>query len=393
MAMDDFRREIYNCIHCGECKVGPRSQMPICPSGEKTGSNTTYACGLIDLARSLTEGKAQWSDSSIRNAIYDCMACGACLERCNPQVGIRTSDVFRELKAEFVRREQGPPTASVQVLEALAKVGNLFGRPRHEILRWADGLDVSVARPGSEVVFFVGCYEAFDPQTGFIARAVANLLNKADVNWGVLGKAEVCCGYPALELGDEKLFRRLVTESVEKIHAIGPRRVIVACACCYGVMVKDWPQVVQLDFEVLHVSQFVLSLVREGRLRIRGHLDERVTFHDPCHLGRRGGKVYDAPRELLESIPGVKLEEMPRNRDESWCCGAGGCMNLYSFDYARATAAERLREAKQNDAEALVVPSCPICYSNFSSVAGPRVKLKDLSDMLDKVTCSPGATS
>jgi Fe-S oxidoreductase len=370
MTLEEFRRDIYACIHCGECKVGPRSQMPICPSGERTGYNTTYACGFIDLARSLLEGKAEWSDSGIRNAIYSCMACGACLERCNPQVGIRTSDVFRELKAEFVRREQGPPIASAQVLESLAKVGNFFGQPRHEILQWADGLQVSEVRPGNEVVFFVGCYEAFDPQTSFIARAVTNLLNKAKVNWGVLGKAEVCCGYPALELGDEKLFRRLVRENIEKIHTIGPRIVVVACACCYGIMVKDWPQVLPLKFEVLHISQFALDLVREGRLKIRGKLDERVTLHDPCHLGRRGGRVYDAPRDLLQAIPGVKLEEMPRNRDESWCCGAGGCMNIHSSDYAQATAGERLREAARTEAETLVVPSCPICHSNFrSSVA------------------------
>lgn len=388
MCLEDYKTDVYACIHCGECKLGPRSQMPICPSGEASGFNTTYSCGFLDLARSLLEGKAEWNDPGVLNAVYSCLACGACFERCYPQLAIRTTEVFRALKAEFVERGFGPPPKASEMLRSLAHTGNFFGQPRSRIMGWAEGLNVRQAAAGTEVIFFVGCYEAFDPERAFIARAAASLLNKCGSDWGVLGECEVCCGFPALELGCRKEFGELATENIEKISALRPKLVVTACACCYGVMGQEWSRVGALDFEVLHISQFLLRMVREGRLRVKAKVNERVTFHDPCHLGRRGGSVYEPPRELLKAIPGLELREMERSREESWCCGAGGCVNVCFPDTASSTAAARLAEAAQTGASSMVVPSCPICYSNFAALSpgGRKIELRDLCEMLDKVT-------
>lgn len=388
MSLEDYKREIYGCIRCGECKVGPRSQMPICPSGEKYGFNSFYPSGYLDIAKALLDGKIDWKDSSVRDAIFRCLGCGACYERCFPQVGIKTTEIFTSVKSELVRKGDGPPSPFTDILEALKRTGNYFGQPREKITQWTEGIGVKKGDQDTEVLFFVGCYEAFDPETTFIGRAVANVLNKMGVNWGLLADDEFCCGFPPLSVGCRDEFARLARENIKRINELKVKTVVVACACCFGTMKNDWPWVAPVNFEVVHISQYMLKALKNGRLKITGKIDKRVTFHDPCHLGRMGGGVYDEPREVLRAIPGITLVEMERNRDESWCCGAGGGATVCFPDMAHETATTRLHEAAESGADLMVIPSCPICYNHFVTAPGrdKKIEFRDLSHMIDEVT-------
>jgi Fe-S oxidoreductase len=386
MQLADYSKEINGCFRCSECKIGYRSQMPICPSGAHFEFNSYYAAGRLDIAGALIEGTVEATEPSLADPVFSCLSCGACEAKCYPQMAINTTEIFRAMKAELVDSGNEPPPLFAAVLEALRDTNNYYGQDPSRRMDWAEGLDVKKADADTELLFFVGCYGAFDPVTLFTARATANLLNKSGVNWGVLDDEEFCCGLPVLDVGYRDEFTRLASHNIRKINASGVKTLITSCASCFGTMQKDWPHAEKLGFDVVHSSQFLLEAIREGNLTVNGAMEKTVTLHDPCHLGRLGGDVYAEPRELLQSIPGVVLHEMERNRDEAFCCGAGGQCNSCFPDMALGTATARLEEAANTGVDAMVIPSCPICYNNFSTVPpGERgVDLIDLTQMVDE---------
>jgi Fe-S oxidoreductase len=386
MVLENYRKDIYGCIKCGECRIGFNSQKIICPSGDKHGFNSYYALGRMDIAKGLLDGKLEWSDKTLPERVFTCRGCGACYEMCYPQTGNRTKEIFRVLKAEFVKRGFGPPAKFDPVLKASKEYDNYFGQPQRKRLEWAEGLDVKRVTQKTDVLFFVGCYEAFNPTTTFIARATANLLNKSGASWGILGEEEICCGHPFLEVGCEDEFERLARENIEKINATGIKTLLVSCSCCYSTIKNDWPKVGKLNFEPIHTSEYLLKLIKEDKLKVTRRFDKKLTIHDPCHLGRYCD-VFEEPREVLGAIPGVDLMEMQRNRKESYCCGAGGSVNACFPDWATETATTRLEEATATGSELVVIPSCPICYDNFSTaLPDVEIGISDLADLLDKVT-------
>jgi len=363
--------------------------MPICPSGEHFNFNSYYASGRLDIASAIVEGTVNAAEPSLANAVFSCLSCGACDAMCYPQLALRTTAIIRAVKAELVDSGSGPPARFTPVLESLQETNNYFGKDQSRRMAWADGIDVKGADAETEVLFFVGCYGAFDPDTLSMARATASLLDKSGVSWAVLGDEEFCCGLPVLDVGCKDEFARLAGHNIQKLNETGVKTVITSCASCFGTMKKDWPTVANLRFDVVHISQFLLQAVRGGKLTVNAGLEKVVTFHDPCHLGRLGANVYEEPRKLLQSIPGIVLHEMTRNRDEALCCGAGGQCNVCFQDMALDTATARLDEAANTAAEAMVIPSCPLCYNNFLMVPpnNRKVGLLDLTQMMDEV-CS-----
>ena len=231
------------------------------------------------------------------------------------------------------------------------------------------------------MLYFVGCTYAYDPSLQPVARATAEIMEAAGVDFSIMGPEEVCCGSPVQKVGDRELFSKIAKENIEKINELGVDRVVVSCAGCYSTLAVDYEKEGDMRFEVVSAVEFISELVDKGRLRLKDSGETRaVTYHDPCHLGRRSAPVdntpcfmpsqgvYDAPRMLLEALPGVVLREMKRIREYTWCCGAGGGLKSAFPEVALWAAGERIGEARESGAATLVT-ACPWCEANLSDAA------------------------
>ncbi|MFC2032799.1 (Fe-S)-binding protein, partial [Chloroflexota bacterium] len=224
---------------------------------------------------------------------------------------------------------------------------------------------------------------------------VLKLLIKAGVDINILGEQEKCCGNPSLRMGDQAEFIAFAKENIKKFNELGVKKVVCTCPFCYSTFRRDYPEVGEkMNFEVTHILEFVGQLIKEKKLRPRKVKKLTVTYHDPCHLGRIGSNgvsgtgaftgMYDIPRNILQSIPGVRLVEMERIKDDSLCCGAGSWMKNAYPDFAQWTATERITEARTTGAEALVT-YCPHCEENFGDIlksSGNDMKLYNLLDLV-----------
>ncbi|MBM3132976.1 MAG: (Fe-S)-binding protein, partial [Chloroflexi bacterium] len=251
---------------------------------------------------------------------------------------------------------------------------NVFGAIPDRRARWASGLDLP--RTG-DAVYFAGCHASYPKAE--IARSSIAILRKAGINVAYLGENEWCCGVVQFHDGSTAIAAEMARHNVEALKASGAQRVITACAECYKSLKIEYPAILgKLPFEVMHTSELMAELVSSGKLELRQGLHERkMTFHDPCQLGRYC-KVYDPPREILRHIPGVELVEMLRHRGNAWCCGNGADM-VHSMDseLAAQIAGDRIAEARETGAE-VIVSACPRCEASLER-AGNGMKVYDLS--------------
>jgi len=363
--LQDYLEMVSSCVRCGSCRVAYRQSLPSCPSGDKFGFDSYYAMGKMEIARSLLEGRLDWSEKTAER-FYRCLLCKQCEAHCYPLIGLKPTEVFLEVRRELVSRGLGPPAELKPMVQSVKDYDNPFVKPKKERGKWAADLPyVKKADQTTEVLFYVGCALEFDPTSVFIARATVSLLNKAGVHWGIMSEDEVCCGFPVMELGCEEDFKRLAEENVNRINQLSSVKTIVtSCPGCFNTMKNEWSRYGKLNAKPVHITEYLLFLVKEGKLKISGEYKKKVTLHDPCLLGRYNG-IYDEPREILGLIPGVELVEMQRSREEAWCCGAGGGTLMASPEWASEVATERLEEAIGTGASVMVVPSCPTCNLNF----------------------------
>jgi len=242
----------------------------------------------------------------------------------------------------------------------IQKNNNPFGEKFVFRTKWAEGIDLPEK---GEALYFPGCYAAYKyPQ---VARATVNICKSLGYSVAYLAEREVCCGTHFLWDGETRMARTWATRLSRVITEAGAKRVIVSCADCYRSLKVDYPALLgELSFEVLHISQVLAALLMENKIRFKKPVTGKVTYHDPCRLGRLGGGIYEPPRDVLRAIPGLELVEMPRRRRWAWCCGGGGLVVLNAFpDFARWTASQRLAEAKVV-ADTLVT-ACAHCVVNL----------------------------
>jgi len=363
MALEDLKSQIYHCSKCGACRVAYRQSLPTCPAGEHFGFESYFSIGKNAIARAILEGDLEWNEKTA-DRVYNCTLCGACDAHCYAAMGLHPLETYMEMRRELVKRGLGPPPQVKPLVDSTKKNDNPFMANNKNRGKWLKKKEEKKIKQGQEVLFFVGCSLEFDATANSIAKATASIMDKAGVDWGVLGEDEVCCGFPVYELGEEEEFARLAKKNVETINKLGVKTIVASCTACQMVMKKLWSKYAQLEPEVLHITEFALRLLKEDKLKIKKEYKKKITVHDPCMLGRYTG-VYEEPRELLKMIPGIELVEMERNREEAWCCGAGGSQVLCNPEWSSETASSRLEEAIDAGAKELVVPSCPTCMMNF----------------------------
>jgi len=320
--------------------------------------------------------------------IWRCTTCGRCPSHCprgveQIEVGVAIRRIATAYDV-FPSSVSGVATAGV----SLASAGNPLGEERETRDSWASALSLKPFTEGMEVLFFVGCYYSYDPRLQKVAVATANLLKKAGVDFGILGSKESCCGESIRKTGNEEVFKSLAKENIKHFIDKGVKRILVSSPHCYHTFKNEYPEFM-VHFEVVHISQFLAELMEEGRLELgeelKAEFKKKVTFHDPCYLGRHNG-IYDQPRDVLKKLPGLELVEMPDSREDSLCCGGGGGRIWAETPKEERFSDLRVAQAREVGAEVLAT-SCPYCISNFeeSRLAmedGGALEIKDITELI-----------
>jgi Fe-S oxidoreductase/nitrate reductase gamma subunit len=343
------------CTTCGRCNA-------VCPAhaAGKTLRPREVILGLRaagDTATATAQSSAAFVDHVPEAMLWSCTTCVACNEVC--PVGIDIVGKIVEGRRGLV--ESGSvPGAAVDVFDSTALQGNPYGKTAHDRLAWASGLDVPVAQEDEPIalLYWVGCAGSFDPDGQAVSRAMIKILQHLGIQYHVLGQQECCTGDPARRLGEEGLFQQLARHNIAHLQRHAVRRVLTHCAHCFNTFKNEYPAL-GAQFTVEHHSQFLARMIRQGRLRLPGGHAGTVTFHDPCYLGRGNGETA-APREVLGALRRLRLREMPRNRTQSFCCGAGG--GAMWLDLPGQVRIETLRAAEAAATGATTVATgCPFC--------------------------------
>jgi Fe-S oxidoreductase len=302
------------------------------------------------------------ADARLAERIFQCTSCGACEVVCHSDIKIPF--LWEDVRNWLNLQGLGPMGAHRAMYQRITKLKNPFNEPTENRDKWLPP-DIELASK-PEVVFFAGCTESYRKQD--LARASVRVLARAGVPFTLLGKDEWCCCSPLLRTGQRDVVEEFVRHLVDSLRKIGCRELVTTCSGCYVTISRDHSQILGgLPFKVYHLSQYVERLLKKGKIQLTKPVKKKVTYHDPCHLGRHG-KVFDPPRKVLGSIPDLKLVEMPRNRENSRCCGAGGGMKAAFKDIAESIASGRVKEAKEVGAE-LIVTNCPFCVYNLNDGA------------------------
>ena len=238
-----------------------------------------------------------------------------------------------------------------------------------------------------EILYYPGCYLSYDPRLKKVAVATANILNKAGVSFGILGSRENCCGEGIRKAGDEELFRHLAKENIKTFIDQGVKKILVSSPHCYNTFKKEYPEFM-VHFEVVHIVQYLFQLIKEGRLKLTGEYRKKVTYHDPCYLGRHNG-IYDEPRDVMLKINALELTVMAESREESFCCGGGGGRIWMDTPKGERFSDLRVEQAAETGADVLVT-SCPYCIANFedsmlSRKNGDVFEIKDITEIIQEV--------
>ncbi len=317
---------------------------------------------------------------------YECTICGQCKTVCPAHLD--TISMWENMREFLVANGLAPLPAHEQIIKSIENYDNPWMQPRTQRSRWSRKIEKDIEikdalKEKCEVLYFVGCTAAYDPSIRDMALNTARVLSAAEVDFGTLGNEEGCCGSTLLRTGLKTSAKKVAIGNIEKFERSGAQTILTSCAGCYKTIRQDYPRVGKVNARIIHVSQFIAGLIESGRIVPVKRQNMVVTYHDPCHLGRHNG-IYDEPRKIIESIPGVKLVEMERTREESRCCGAGGGVKTAFPELAQRISQLRIEDAERTGAR-LLVTSCPFCYQSLQTgieSRGSRLKLVDLTELL-----------
>jgi Fe-S oxidoreductase len=389
MVLDQVKEWLYGCTHCGTCKGVLDIFAPACPAGEMYRLESYYPSGKMLIARGVSNGILDLTDEEILKRVYACTGCLSCEQQCQVYHHQHIFEVVQALRSEAVTQGSLNP-AYMMMIESLKKDDNVFGKPKAERGDWAKDMDIKDAsKDKPDVLYHTGCMLSFEPELWEVPRSAIDLLKAAGVDAGIMGMEESCCGGRAYEIGYVGEFTKYAEHCTDTFNSLGVSTVVTSCSDGYSTFKNLYPKIdTEMKFDVLHMVEYLDMLIKDGKLKFTKELPMTVTYHDPCHLGRHLGDngLYEPPRSILQSIPGIKLVEMERNRENAWCCGAGAGVSQANTELALWTANERLKEAKATGATALVT-SCSWCLRNFKDAArefGEEIEIYDISEIARK---------
>ena len=426
MALEDYRDDMIMCCRCSYCKFIPLEKIEgvrnasICPSISRYNFHAYSGGGRLNFAMAMLEKRIDYSDKLLE-VVYNCQMCGGCDIACKYGMDMEVLEQINELRIQCV--EDGHTLRSLDgIISSLRKQGTMVPAGRGKRGDWAKGLDVKdYTRQKARVIYHAGCRISYDKEMWSTAQDTVKLLQKAGIDIGIGGEKEECCGSRAYQMGYKEDFLKQARINIELIEKSGAETLVTGCTdCYYGFKVLYDKFGMKGKLEVLHTTEYLDRLIKDGKLKPARKVAMKVTYHDPCHLGRLGepyihwqGRqipgqirifepakefrrgtygVYQPPRDVLGSIPGVKLVEMDRKKEYAWCCGAGGGVKETNPEFARWTAQKRIDEAEASGAGAIVT-ACPGCERSFKDTikeSGSSLKVYDVVELLAKATKERG---
>ena len=384
--------DLYSCTWCGRCHAACPAQL----SGKSLSPREIILNlkeHLLEEGPGLLNGKAEASSKLIgdvvtEDALWACTTCGACVEAC----AVKVEHVRRimDLRRNLVLTQNKMPETAQLMLRNMQSRGHPWAGIQSLRLRgdWTDGLDVKVLADGdtADTLFWVGCTGALVERNVKATISMTRVLKAAGVDFAVLGEAETCCGDPARRAGYEFQFQMMAEQNIETFKSHNIKEIVTSCPHCYNTLKNEYPQYGG-DFNVVHYTQFIGKLIAQGKLKLANGLNSRVTYHDPCYLGRYNG-VYQEPRQILQSIPQTNLVEMARTRNKAFCCGGGGG-HMWIEEQSGTTKINQMRldDALKTGAEQ-VVTACPYCLQMFEEGIEHKgikgaLKVQDLAEIVE----------
>jgi Fe-S oxidoreductase/nitrate reductase gamma subunit len=369
--------DLLSCVECGRC-------TEVCPA-YAAGKNLDPKLIITkprDLLYQIQASKETDGEIFGENRLYEnneldaCTTCGACMEEC--PANIEHVSIIMEAKRYKTLTLGEIPPAAADAANKIKVNGNPWGIAQDDRFNWADGLDVPVIEAGKKVdyLYYVGCAGSYDAANQKVVKDTIGLLRKAGVEFAVMGKTEKCNGDPIRRFGDEYSFYEVAIENIANMNKYSFNKVVTHCPHCLHTIGKEYAKFDDGVFETIHHTELLADLLKSGRLTPIKNINEELTFHDPCYLGRHHGE-YNAPREILKSIPGLQLTEMEKNKDSSVCCGMGGGNMWYELPEGDHLAVKRLEQVGETNTKKLAT-ACSFCLTNFNSSKGQVGKTEEL---------------
>ncbi len=323
-----------------------------------------------------------------KDDVHSCTTCGICGTVC--ESGINTVELWEALRANLVKKGIGPYGKQNMFPKLIGQYHNPYLLDQKDRLAWVPD-DVKI-EDKSDIVYFTGCTAGYKQLT--LAFATSRVLNKLGIEFAMLGEDEWCCGSALIRTGqahvNDMMPLQVAKHNVEAIMKKGAKKVLFACSGCFRAAKVDWPRLLgkELPFEVVHITEFLADLIKQGKIKWEKSIDKTITYHDPCHLGRHVG-VYDAPRYVLTHIPGVKFVEMERIKEFQRCCGAGGGVKAGIPDLADGVAQSRVKDALETKAD-ILSSACPFCKRNLMDGRDSMKADIDVEDVIELVAQALG---
>ena len=391
MANKDYSiRQLLEMEACTNCRIC----ADVCPAVSASLDGELSAVfrikGLREILKSRAGlfrslfGKKEPSEEELKHfsdTVFRCTLCGNCQEVC--PVGIHLRDVWLSLRQEMVHSKSYPKKIDM-IRENLEESRNVFAEDNEERADWVEDMreapEHGYIKEKAGIVYFTGCVAAYFPLAQKIPMSLAEIMDAGKVDFTLLGEEEWCCGFPMLGAGLQDMFEEFKNHNLEAVREKGAGKIVFACPSCYQMWREYYPR----EFEIVHATQFLLQLVKDKKLPL-AELPLTVTYHDPCDLGR-GAKVYEEPRELIRSIPGVKLVELSQNRENCQCCGGGGNLEMIDAGLATEIAKRKIEDAQSTGAQAIIT-SCQQCVRTMATyVRRNKVPLEvlDITELVQR---------